>query len=93
MCPDIQDLREAIEQDIHSLINSSVLSLRWGLGQGMELVTVVVLDGGELPISICLIQHRLAADLRIIQLCSLATQGIQYSQICGRIIGYQVCEP
>ena len=26
MCPDTQDLREDIEQDIHSLINSSVLS-------------------------------------------------------------------
>ena len=31
MCPATQDLREAIEQDIHSLINSSVLSaLRTG---------------------------------------------------------------
>ena len=29
----------------------------------------------------------------IIQLCSLATQDIQYSQISGRIIGYEVGEP
>ena len=35
MCPDTQDLREAIEQDIRSLINSSVLSaLRTGPGYG-----------------------------------------------------------
>ena len=33
MCPDTQDLREAIEQDIHSLINSSVLSVL-GTGPG-----------------------------------------------------------
>ena len=73
---------------------------------------MVVLDGEELPISICLTQHRLAHQLGsslllqvldlldpmlvgrpVIQLCSLATQGIQYSQICGKITGYQVDEP
>ena len=59
ICPDTQDLREAIQQDIHSLINSSVR----GLGQDMEPVAVVVLDGEELPISICLTQHRLAHQL------------------------------
>ena len=32
-------------------------------------------------------------DRPAIQLCFLATQGIHYSQICGRIIGYQVGEP
>ena len=59
ICPDTQGLREAIEQDIHSLINS----LCWGLAQDMEPVAVVVLDGEELPISICLTQHRLAHQL------------------------------
>ncbi len=35
MCPDTQDLRESIEQDIHSLIKSSVLSaLETGPGYG-----------------------------------------------------------
>ena len=35
MCPDTEDLREDIEQDIRSLINSSVLSaLRNRLGYG-----------------------------------------------------------
>jgi hypothetical protein len=45
MCLDTLDLREAIEQDIRSLINSSVLSAL-DTGPGLILpVTVVVMDG------------------------------------------------
>ena len=77
-------------------------------------MVVVVLDGEELPISICLTQHRLAHQLgsslllqeghvldhlmlviaAVFQLCSLLKpEGIQYSQVCGKIIGYQVGQP
>ena len=44
-------------------LSTVVYYLRWGLGQDMEPVAVVVLDGEELPISICLTQHRLAHQL------------------------------
>ena len=83
------------------------------MGKDMELVTVVVLDGEELLISICLTQHRVAhqlgssllhlkdpmldllmlASTRVIRSAMFPTQGIQYSQVCGKIIGYQVGHP
>ena len=62
ICPDTQDLRKAIEQDIHSLINSSVLS-ELGIGPGYGACSCGVLDGEELPISICPTQHRLVHQL------------------------------
>ena len=75
---------------------------------------MVVLDGEELPISICLIQHRLAHKRLAWELITtprrscarpsnatshscysamFPTQGIQYSQVCGRVIGYQFGQP
>ena len=81
--------------------------------EDIEPVAVVFLDGEELPISICLTQHRLAhqlgssciatprrscarpsnAGLLSCYSSMFPTQGSQYSQVCGRIIGYQVGQP
>ena len=48
VCPAIQELVESIRLEIDSLINSVLLP---GM---LEPVAVVVMDGLELPISICL---------------------------------------
>ena len=109
MCPDTQDLREAIEQDIHSLINSSVLSaLGTGSGHGacgcggpgwirrraaylnMSDPTQTCPPAWELittPRRYC--ARPSSAGSRTCYSAMFPTQGIQYSQVCGRIIGYQ----
>ena len=111
MCPDTQDLREAIEQDIHSLINSSVLSAL-GIGPGYGACgcggpgwrKAAYLDMSD-PTQTCPPAWELITTPRrscarpsdaIQHSCYSAmfpTQGIQYSQVCGRIIGYQVGQP
>ena len=111
MCPDTQDLREAIQQDIHSLINSSVLSaLETGPGHGacgcggpgwrravylnMSDPTQTCPPAWELittPRRSCARPSN--AGLRTCYSAMFPTQDIQYSQVCGRIIGYQVGEP
>jgi hypothetical protein len=111
MCPDTQDLRETIEQDIRSLINDSVLSAL-GTGSGyracgcggpgwrraaylnMSDPTQTCPPAWELittPRRSCA-RHPNAGS----ETCYSAifpTQGIQYSQVCGRIIGYQFGQP
>ena len=111
MCPDSQDLREAIEQDIRSLINSSVLSaLRTGPGHGacgcggpgwrraayldMSDSTQTCPPPWEListPRRSC--ARPSDAGVRTCYSAMFPTQGIHYSQVCGRIIGYQVGQP
>ena len=111
MCPNTQDLREAIEQDIHSLINSSVLSaLGTGPGYGacgcggpgwrraaylnMSDPTQTCPPAWELiatPRRSC--ARPSSAAGQICYSAMLPTQGIQYSQVCGRIIGYQFGHP
>ena len=107
MCPDTQDLREAIQQDIHSLINSSVLpALGTGPGYGAcgcggpGWRRAAYLNMSD-PTQTCPPAWELIATPRRScarpssaggQSCYSAmflTQGIQYSQVCGRIIGYQ----
>ena len=111
MCPDTQDLREDIEQDIRSLINSSVLSaLETGSGYktcgcggpgwrraaylNMSDPTQTCPPAWELittPRRSC--ANPSSAGRRTCYSAMFPTQGIQYSQVCGRIIGYQVGEP
>ena len=111
VCPHTQDLREAIQQDIRSLINSSVLSAL-GTGPGYEACGC----GGpgwrraaylnmSYPTQTCPPAWELITTPRRScarpssagdQTCYSAmfpTQGIQYSQVCGRIIGYQFGHP
>ena len=111
MCPDTQDLREDIEQDIHLLINNSVLSaLGTGPGYGacgcggpgwrraaylnMSDLTQTCPPAWELiatPRRSC--ARPSDASLYSCYSAMLSTQGIQYSQVCGRIIGYQKGQP
>ena len=111
MCPDTQDLREAIEQDIHSLINSSVLStLGTGPGHGacgcggpgwrraaylnMSDPTQTCPPAWELiatPRRSCARPSN--ASFHSCYSAMFPTQGIQYSQVCGRIVGYQFGQP
>ena len=111
MCPHTQDLREDIEQDIHSLINSSVLSaLETGSGYGAcgcggpGWRRAAYLDMSD-PTQTCPPAWELIVTPR--RSCArpsdagkhtcysamFPTQGIQYSQVCGRIIGYQFGDP
>ena len=111
MCPDTQDLREAIEQDIRSLISSSVLSMLGiepgygfcGCG-GLGWRRAAYLNMSD-PTQTCPPAWELITTPRRScarpsnagrQTCYSAmfpTQGIQYSQVCGRIIGYQYGQP
>jgi hypothetical protein len=110
MCPDTQDLRETIQQDIRSLINSNVLSAL-GTGSGYGACgcggpgwrRAAYLNMSD-PTQTCPPAWELITTPR--RSCArpsdgggvtcysalFPTQGIQYSQVCGRIIGYQVGE-
>ena len=107
MCPDTQDLREDIEQDIRSIINSGILfALRTGPGYGacgcggpgwrkaaylnMSDPTQTCPPAWELitaPRRSCARPSN--AGSRSCYSAMFPMQGIQYSQVCGRIIGYQ----
>ena len=108
MCPDTQDLREDIEQDINSLISSSVLPVIFGYGacgcggSGWRRATYLNMSD---PTQTCPPAWELITTPR--RSCARPSnagwsscysamfpiQGIQYSQVCGRITGYQVGEP
>ena len=111
VCPDTQDLVETIQQDIRSLINSSVLpALGTGPGHGacgcggLGWRRAAYLNMSD-PTQTCPPAWELIATPR--RSCArpsnagtyscysamFPTQGIQYSQVCGRIIGYQVGQP
>ena len=121
MCPDTQDLREDIEQDIHSLINDSVLPALMaqnqtqtvpGIGPGHGACgcggpgwrRAAYLNMSD-PTQTCPPAWELITTPRRScarpssttgQTCYSAmfpTQSIQYSHVCGRIIGYQVGHP
>ena len=111
ICPDTQNVMESIKQDIHSLINGSVLAvLGAGPGHGAcgcgglgwrraaylnmsdptqtcppawELITTPKRSCGR-PSN----AERLSCFSAMFPI-----QGIQHSQVCGRITGYQVGEP
>ena len=108
MCPDTQDLRETIEQDIHSLINSNVLSAletgracdcgdpgwRRAAYLNMSDPTQTCPPAWELittPRRSC--ARPSSASDQTCYSAMFSTQGIQYSQVCGRVIGYQIGEP
>ena len=63
VCPATHDVRENVTKDIRQLVKSSIIPSLTHTKGDMEPVTVVVLDGEELPISMCLTQHRLAHQL------------------------------
>ena len=104
-CPAMQYKIRSIRQDIDSLINTSVLpALRpFGCGgPGWRRVAYLNLSD---PTQTCPSAWELITTPRRScarpsnagrQSCYSAmfpTQGIQYSQVCGRIIGYQIGEP
>ena len=108
MCPDTQGVVEGVKQDIHSLINISVLpALRrfgaCGCGRpGWRRAAYLNMSD---PMQTCPPAWELITTPR--RSCSrpsnasafscysamFPTQDIQYSQVCGRIIGYQVGNP
>ena len=117
MCPPSQDVRESIKQDIHSLINSSVLpafmtqnqtQIRPGYGAcgcgGRGWKRTAYLNMTD-PTQTCPPAWELITPPRrscgrpsnaghlSCHSATFPTQGTQYSQVCGRIIGYQVGEP
>ena len=108
MCPATQDLIESIKQDIHSLINNNVLpKLNPGHGAcgsggpGWRRAAYSMSDPTQTyPPAWELITTPKRSCARPSNAGGLTcysamfpTQGIQYSQVCGRIIGYQVGEP
>ena len=121
MCPDTQGLRDSIKQNIHSLINNSVLPALMAQNQ-TQTVLVIGLGHGACgcgglgwrraaylnmsdPTQTCPPAWELIttprrscarpsnADHRTCYSAMFPTQSIQYFQVCGRIIGYQVGEP
>ena len=115
-CPATQDHIESIKEEIHSLIDNSVLPvLKAGLENGAcgcggpGWRRVAYLDMSD-PTQTCppawelITTPRRSCNSRSCarpsnapgQSCYSAmfsTQGIQYSQVCGRIIGYQFGQP
>ena len=57
VCQDTREVRDSIRQDIRAIINQTYTQSYHNMGH----VAVVVLDGEELPTSICPTQHRPAA--------------------------------
>ena len=98
MCPDTQDLREAIQQDIDSLINRPGYGACGCGGPGWRRAAYLNMSD---PTQTCppaweLITTPRRSCARPSASCSSAmfpTQSIQYSQVCGRIIGYQFGQP
>ena len=107
VCPATQDLIETIRQDINSLINSVLPVLKAGFacdcgGPGWRRVAYLNMSD---PTQTCPPDWELITTPR--RSCArpsnasglscysamFPTQGIQYSQVCGRIIGYQVGHP
>ena len=104
MCPDTQNLTEGIMQDIRSIINNSVLPALGGFGGcecgGPGWRRAAYLNMSD-PTQTCPPAWELITTPR--RSCArpsnaargtcysamFPTQGIQCSQVCGRIIGYQ----
>ena len=121
MCPDTQDLRDSIKQNIRSLINNSILPILMAQNQTQTVLGIGPGHGAcgcggrgwrraaylnmSDPTQTCPPAWELittprrscarpsSAGLRSCYLAMFPTQGIQYSQVCGRIIGYQVGQP
>ena len=105
ICPSTQYLREGIDEDLHSLINSSVLPALRGYGAcgcgGPGWRRAAYLNMSD-PTQTCPPAWELittprrscarpsSAGSRTCYSAMFPTQGIQYSQVCGRIIGYQI---
>ena len=108
VCPETQNLRESMKQDIRSLINNSVLPSLRGHGAcgcgGPGWRRAAYLDMTD-PTQICPPAWELITTPR--RSCGrpsnagrfsgysamFPTQSIQYSQVCGRIIAYQFGQP
>jgi hypothetical protein len=108
LCPNTQDLVEIIRQDVLSFMNNTVLPVVIGHGAGgcggYGWRRAAYLNMSD-PTQTCLPAWELIATPR--RSCArpsnassyscysaiFPTHGVQYSQICGRIIGYQVGEP
>ena len=108
VCPATQNLRASMKQDIYSLISNVLPTIRPGHGAcgcgGPGWRKAAYLNMSD-PTQTCPPAWELIATPRRScarpssagrQSCYSAmfpTQGIQYSQVCGRIIGYQVGQP
>ena len=105
-CPSTEKLREKIREDVAAFFNSSVVpmltkscscggpGLRRAAYLNMSDPTQTCPPAWELittPKRSCARPSN-AGGLTCYS-AKFATQGIQYSQVCGRIIGYQVGEP
>ena len=108
-CPSTQMLRETIEQDVDEFLNNSVLPKIFAThgscgcgGPGWRRAAYLNMAD---PTQTCPSDWELIttprrscarpsnASDRSCYSAMFPTQGIQYSQVCGRIIGYQVGEP
>ena len=108
LCPTTQGVVESIRQDIDSFINSSVFGTGPGYGAcgcgGFGWIRAAYLDMSD-PTQTCPPAWELIttprrscarpsnAGSRSCYSAMFPTQGIQYSQVCGRIIGYQFGQP
>ena len=104
-CPSTEELRERIKQDVEVFINKIILTMDRACGCGgpgwrraaylnMSDPTQTCPPAWELittPKRSCARPSN--ATHRSYYSAMFPTQGIQYSQVCGRIIGYQVSEP
>ena len=108
-CPPTKELREKIKQDVEMFLNNSVLPALFpnhgacscgGYGWrraaylNMSDPTQTCPPDWELittPRRSCVRPSN--AGRRTCYSATFPTQGIQYSQVCGRIIGYQVGQP
>jgi hypothetical protein len=106
VCPSTKKLREMINKDVISFLNGSVASTlekKCGCG-GPEWRKVAYLNMSD-PTQTCPPAWELNTTPR--RSCArpsdagsyscysamFPTRGIQYSQVCGRIVGYQIGQP
>ena len=103
-CPSTENLREGIREDVYSFLNKSILPGYPACGCGghgwrraaylnMSDLTQTCPPAWELITSPGRFCARPSSGILSCYSAMFPVQGIQYSQVCGRIIGYQLSVP